>query len=115
MNRICTIAVVCKERSHETRPCKIVEFGRDDPNYPQGSWGMELGNLSGRSRAGAENPRANLREADTAEAWWRYHLECRLCGLTVEAKHANLAPVLDRLAEAGVSEISLSGLGAILS
>lgn len=44
----------------------------------------------------------------------RYKLLCRVCGDAVAVRHEHLTPILDGLAGAGVSSISLHGLRATL-
>ncbi|BDB44548.1 MULTISPECIES: hypothetical protein [Mycobacterium] len=44
----------------------------------------------------------------------RFNLKCYRCGVTVPARYANIAPILDALASKNVTEISLRGLAARL-
>lgn len=44
----------------------------------------------------------------------RWDLRCEMCGLTVPARDERLQPLLDNLATAGVSEISLAAIGRML-
>ena len=44
----------------------------------------------------------------------RHRLECDLCGLRVDLRHETAREIAERLDMAGVSQVSLSGLAAIL-
>ncbi len=58
--------------------------------------------------------RQGVPPTDAGALRYRYRLECELCKMTVIARGEKIQALLDRLARAGVSEISLAALGARL-
>ncbi len=132
MSRV--IRLRCDAESHSKRRVKIASFSRrmDDPLTPEmvaiheatgtilyddgpDRWQVEYGELSRRDKRDdfAVMRRADNGTPDRPESRWAF--ECRLCGLKVAVRETTLGPMLSRMQEHGVSEISLTVLAAILT
>jgi hypothetical protein len=98
------VKVICDEPSH--RLVVVASLQR----LTDGTWEANLNPRTGDSEttrwSGSGHPRGARR---------RHRFECRKCGLNVQVIDARLAAVLDRLAEAGVAQITLRGLAASLT
>ena len=99
------IEIYCDDSSHEDRRWFVNAFAAPGFTAPY-KW-----------RVGAARPHAfkGIRIAEQRlPGRTRYKLPCDLCGRSVVVRAERMHPVLDKLAEGGVSEISLTGLAAIL-
>ena len=92
---------MCAEPSHADRPYLVVGFRRN----AAGVWGDYTRRTS------------NVLDGDVPGDGFgrrlRYRLDCRRCGLCVEARDERLNPVLDRLEAYGQAEVTLRALAAI--
>lgn len=115
-----TVAVVCRDRSHD-RVVKIATFFRS-PGQPWQKFPTAKGGAETEWR---DDPYLVWLDGDEVlddpepgtgrPMRRRYNLRCRLCGLSVTAHHPTLSPLLDKCADAGVSEIPLSVIVASVS
>jgi hypothetical protein len=125
------ISVQCTADSHADRPWLIDSFYLDVPEGGQSA--MWLGSTTywrdGRSVAQLEidRSRATLVEDRVVSrdemrsnpfvldsgSRSRYSFRCKICGLSLARKSEAITNCFDRLAKAGVTEISLSGLISI--
>lgn len=115
-----TVEVYCAESSHSKgKRAHIAQFywSDDDRNPGWDQWPQGYLTPAGRAfRAGLQNDKPVVGDiAEGAPVRIRYHFACDLCGLSVVGRRERLSPILDGLAEAGVSEVSLRGLATILS
>ena len=100
------IRVVCREPSHADRPYPVGAFAR-------GEVGGEFEWVDVVRRTGhvVEGPDVQ----DVQDIHLRFRLDCRRCGLCVEATDERINPVLDRLEAHGQAEVTLRALAAILN
>lgn len=118
---LASVIVHCEEPSHADRRYIVFRFDlvtADDRRV----WvaGDNVRRLAGGRKAMAylDGPRRlahDERRRSLADIRARAEMVCGLCGLKGVYRYGSLTPVLDRLAEAGVSAVSLSGLAAIVS
>lgn len=112
------VEVCCHDASHPTKRVHIGRFvWREDDRHPQ--WDLEPTEYEtpaeGNYRAALQGDRVVKSDIEPGKpVRARYHLACKLCGLGVEVQQQKVIPILDRLAEAGVDEISLAALAARL-
>jgi len=125
-----TLSVQCTEESHADRPWLIASFYVDF-DAPGGPMWLSSTNywrndehvakiqddarrtLVGDEVVTAERHKSEPDIYDNGSRR-RYSFQCKICGLSIARKAAVVEPVFNRLAGAGVSEISLSALAAIL-
>lgn len=111
------ITIYCQAASHAHRPWRY-EFARAGEGWilcglpgnlrpKPHSTGGALAGLDGDQRLGYRDWAATQRR--------RYALRCRICGDNLCLRDDTLKPVLTKLANAGVSEISFHGLRAACS
>ncbi len=131
------ITVYCQDATHAKKKCIVTRYSRlvDDPGF---GWGEHAGRSARQQRIGWRRDEATIPSTPpdkpqaeqfigstdeplqelSLEAWdghrKRHRLQCELCRFTVVARDEKLSDVLDRLRGAGVFEVSLSLLGAIL-
>lgn len=124
------ITVICEGSAHEGKRAVVARFGLsrvlDDVT---GEWGPAEWRKKGYrhrespppSRRAEANARTRRIGPDRRPVTLRspgpvdhekIALACPLCGIDVQARKDRLDAVLDRLADAGVSEVSLPALGA---
>lgn len=112
------VTVVCEERSHEGKRATVGSF-----EHLSGRWRATLTRSRGVDVNFDKSTHSDLLDANDSplhmgdQSWpvrERYNLRCELCGFTVPARRERLDPILDRLADAGVSTVSVRALGAIL-
>lgn len=103
--------VYCDDPSHPSRRARVIVANFE--HRPDGRWRRIV---RGLEKAGSGEPSMVLVDDQPAgKQHDRYRLTCRMCkSRPVSARAANLYRVFNRLAEAGVSEISLSGVAASL-
>ena len=93
------IRVVCREPSH-ARPYPVGAFDRGEVDG-EFEWVDTIRRTGEVIEEPGEVPRL------------RFRLDCR-CGLVVVVRAERLNPVLDRLESAGLAEVTLRGLAAII-
>ncbi|WP_447646760.1 hypothetical protein [Nocardioides zeae] len=125
------VSIYCGAPSHAEDPWRIATLYADYdlPAWPDGSprWSEVVGSYwraSGevltfdtaatRTALVVDRPETDASALDTPEARSRYRLACRPCGDVLTSRAEKLDPVLLRLRLAGISELSLSGLRAML-
>lgn len=100
-----SILVVCDDPSHHGRTVKVCSFTH----------------VGGIGWTVAPATRHNGETAEHGSAWRdgelapRFRLECRLCGLSIVARHGTMSVILDTLANVGFNRIDLRLLAARLT
>lgn len=86
-------------------------------NY-EGVWQIESSNAAEQMESMAGDtliPRTQRTPPDyRLPRRFRYQLACRVCGRGVQVRDDTLSTILDKLRDAGVSTLSLSGLSGVL-
>jgi hypothetical protein len=130
------ILVYCDERPHEPKVADVAQLVRDDDASPWQAMPTRWRSASQRRADAAETPgapdptggdppvlRGKLYEETALTQLvpsgdgipdWKYNLRCPLCGLHLERRAELAKPRLDRLADAGVSRVSLRHLMRVL-
>jgi hypothetical protein len=119
------IVVTCSDSGHEGKTANIIRFERGDSGWLMGPvtvGGQHFGGqlwprpyeqyLVGDTPV---DPDGRLDPADRAAARSRMSAGCDLCGMRLDLKAETLQPILDRMAEAGVSRCELAHLVRIVS
>ncbi|MFD1210980.1 hypothetical protein ACFQ36_02855 [Arthrobacter sp. GCM10027362] len=126
-NPTAAILIFCAEKFHDDRPFKLATFTRNS----EGLWAAMIpSSRRGRPNKGPANRATDILDGDTrldrvgevGKAFTnqseglrkRWNLRCP-CGLHVQARTETLVPYLNKAADTGVSQISLSTLSAIVS
>jgi hypothetical protein len=112
------VEVCCDDASHPTKHVHIGRFVWSDDDRNLG-WDLQPTEYetpaAGNYRAALQGDRVVKSDIDPGKpVRARSLLTCKLCGDTVPVRQEKVIPILDRLAEAGVDEISLAALAARL-
>jgi hypothetical protein len=111
------IVVTCSDSGHQGKTANIIKFQR---GAASGGWLM--GPVTGRGQLWPRpydqyligdtpvDPDGRLDPADKAAARGRASVGCGLCGVRLDLRAERLHPILDRMAEAGVSHCELAHL-----
>ncbi len=98
----------------------VAEFYYTAPLHPGdgGTWQPDGRNATQQMESMAGDtlvPRSQSRPPDyRLPRRFRYRIRCRLCGHEVQVREDRLDPILGKLRDNGVSELSLSGLSGLL-
>jgi hypothetical protein len=113
------ITVYCADSSHAERRWDIAQFAQVPGTS---SWvkrpSIGPDRLSGSNRVSVRldgDDYLTREQPSSADRHirYRYTLHCKLCGLSVSRRADTLHPVLDKLAEAGVNDVSMKALAAL--
>jgi hypothetical protein len=117
MSDYVTVEIYCKDSSHDETRWIVERFAKMGPAewLPDPSWELRHGHATHQridiargeaiTKASGVKPNTEIRD--------RYLLRCK-CGRSEEVRGERLGVILDQLADAGESELSLHGLAAIL-
>ncbi len=114
------LVVYCQEASHSSRLARIAWFTRD-PNAPaDAGWNpVPILRLPVAAWLDKDDAPVDLAQCGPDEmervTRARHSLRCPLCGLSLSIKPQRLSAALDRLNNAGVSEVPLRALAATLT
>ena len=106
------IRVICRDSSHEAHSRIVGTFINEGAGWvsaadASGTSEWLNGNIPIRDDEGPSPDASAIRRS--------YNLKCQRCGVTVTARPETLDAYLDRGAVAGVSELTLATLAALLS
>lgn len=109
------VRIYCNEPSHETKVATGDVYQRTE----SGGWRALQATFRKADptlKGGAEIRRMETLDPEKWETvrWSRHRLQCNLCDLTVVVQSERLLPILDKLADNGIGEVSLHALGAIV-
>jgi hypothetical protein len=115
------IVVTCSDSGHQGKTANIIKFKRGD------SGGWLMGPVTARGQLWPRpydqyllgetpvDPDGRLDPADRAATRGRVSVRCDLCGVRLDRRAERLYPILDQMAEAGVSHCELAHLVRIVS
>ncbi len=113
-----TIEIYCDAESHKRdaedhkrKVAVIATLVREGRNWVEVIPGLKMAR-GARTRTTGTPTFQILSGSEGRRARWQWR--CPLCDLDVQPRHENASPILDTLAEAGVSRVPLSALAARL-
>jgi hypothetical protein len=119
MSGYVTVEIYCDDLSHDERRWVVEQFAKTGPAewLPDPSWKLRRGHAThqridvGRGEAitsaSGVAPNTEIRD--------RYSLRCHKCGLSVTVRGERLGVILDGIADADVSELSLARIIPVTS